>query len=259
MVALNEIWKDIKGYEGFYQVSNLGKIKSLDRNIIIKNGRHRFFKGRLLQLNYDIDGYFMVCLCMPGKTQFSCNVHKLVAKAFVEGYKEGLVVNHKDGNKENNVSTNLEWVTVAENNKHAIDTGLLNPHKSKPQNSYKGENHPMSKLLEQDVKEIRKMALEGIPHKEIAKKFGICKERVCAIKKGRVWKHILDESIIYPKLQYHRGERNSNSKLTEKDVFQIRKLLADNILNIKQIALQFNVSSTTISYIKLGKSWSYLK
>ena len=100
-----EIWKDIEGYEGLYQVSNQGRVKSLDYHC---TGKERTLKQQITR------GYYQVRLCKNGEQKFY-RVHRLVAKAFVSGYKDGYVVNHIDENKTNNHYTNLEWVTYREN------------------------------------------------------------------------------------------------------------------------------------------------
>lgn len=104
-----EIFKDIIDYEGFYQISNLGNIKSLIINKIISQ-------------DVNSCGYKRVTLYKPKRKRFL--VHRLVALHFCEGYAEGLVVNHKDGNKINNISTNLEWVSRSENDIHAFKHNL---------------------------------------------------------------------------------------------------------------------------------------
>jgi hypothetical protein len=102
---MEEIWRDIEGYDGDYQVSNLGRVKSL------KGRGERFLTPTFISGN----DYLEVSLCKNGKRKHHL-VHRLVAKAFVDGYDEGLVVNHIDEDKTNNVWTNLEWVTVRSNN-----------------------------------------------------------------------------------------------------------------------------------------------
>lgn len=104
-----EIWKDIIGYEGYYQVSNLGRIKNINTNRILTGDTNNI-------------GYKRVTLYTPEKKRFF--IHKLVALHFCEGYQEDLVVNHKDGNKLNNCANNLEWVTRSENDLHAFKMNL---------------------------------------------------------------------------------------------------------------------------------------
>lgn len=101
-----EIWKDIEGYEGFYQVSNHGRVKSLNYR---RSGKEKVMKQYMANA-----GYYQVNLWKNGEHKFH-RVHRLVAKAFVSGYKEGYVVNHKNELKTDNRSSNLEWVTQREN------------------------------------------------------------------------------------------------------------------------------------------------
>jgi hypothetical protein len=106
-----EIWKDIEGYEGLYQVSNLGNIKSLNYN--------HTGKEKLRKTNIDKHGYLGVVL-YKNKKSTRKKIHRLVAFHFCEGYGENLVVNHKDEDKTNNVWTNLEWITQKENTNYGI-------------------------------------------------------------------------------------------------------------------------------------------
>ena len=113
----SEIWKDIPGYEGLYQVSNLGDVKSLDRSVeYVKRNHSKTIKGVILKKNMDAYGYYHVGLSKSGKSK-TVKIHKLVAVAFLNhvpcGYK--LVVNHKDHNPLNNMVDNLEIVTNREN------------------------------------------------------------------------------------------------------------------------------------------------
>lgn len=107
---MTEIWKDIEGYDGKYQVSNIGRVRSVDH--IDKLNRHR--KGKILKQYALPYGYLALILC----NYPNIYVHRAVAKAFVPGYFEGAEVNHKDENKQNNRWDNLEWVTHAENCKY---------------------------------------------------------------------------------------------------------------------------------------------
>ena len=104
-----EIWKNIPKFEGVYQISNLGRARSLKKNRIY-----------LLKNNIDTNGYYYIIPYVNKKTYTHYKIHRLVALLFVDGYKKGLVVNHKDGNKLNNNASNLEWVTSSYNNKHAF-------------------------------------------------------------------------------------------------------------------------------------------
>lgn len=105
---MEEIWKDIRGYEGLYQVSNLGRVKR---------------ENKLLRLNTNTYGYKHITLS-KNNVQKTAVIHKLVADAFIENPHSKPQINHKDGNKENNTVANLEWVTQGDNNRHAVKTML---------------------------------------------------------------------------------------------------------------------------------------
>lgn len=132
-----EIWKCVKGYEGIYEVSNFGNVRSVDR--IRSHGKNmpdkkRIIKGRLIkqQLNKGtrsgVKPRYQVGLSLNGKVT-SHQVHRLIAEAFI-GESTGLEVNHKDGNPLNNTLINIELVTREENIKHAFRNNLINTSKS---------------------------------------------------------------------------------------------------------------------------------
>ena len=106
---INEIWKDIKGYEGLYQVSNFGRVKSLERESW--NGKAYFIKKEQIRtILKDTGGYYYIGLTKEGKTK-NYMVHRLVAEAFIPNPDNYPEVNHKDENKLNNCVDNLEWCT----------------------------------------------------------------------------------------------------------------------------------------------------
>lgn len=106
----SEIWKDIEGFEGLYQVSNMGRVRSLDR----KDAQGRRLKGRVLADRHNNRGYHLVCLCRDGDIKYRL-IHRLVASTFLDNHDNLPQVNHKDENKENNAVSNLEWCTALYN------------------------------------------------------------------------------------------------------------------------------------------------
>lgn len=119
---MNEIWKDVPGYEGHYQVSSLGRVRSLDRHIE-KRSRwgttySLFYPGKQLVLGRNAAGYLHITLYLA-REQKSFLIHRLVASVFIGGESPDLTVNHKDGDKSNNAVSNLEWMTQRDNNRHA--------------------------------------------------------------------------------------------------------------------------------------------
>ena len=121
-----EQWKSIIGYEGFYEVSNAGNVRSVERNVAtnIRFNTKRTLKARVLKCNLKQNGYYTVDLCKYGKIK-SESVHRLVAEAFIPNPDCCKVVNHINGVKTDNRVENLEWVTYKENHWHAREHGLL--------------------------------------------------------------------------------------------------------------------------------------
>ncbi len=120
---MQENWKDIKGYEQSYQVSNLGRVKSLSRTIMKSNNTIMYVKERILKTRRHNNGYYMVTL-YKNQTPKLCTIHRLVAKAFIDNPENKSTVNHLDGDKLNNHVDNLEWCTQQENITHSNRPGL---------------------------------------------------------------------------------------------------------------------------------------
>lgn len=112
-----EEWKDIEGYEGLYQVSNYGRVKSLGRCITYIDGRKKEIKEKMLHLFTNELGYYHVSLSKCGVVK-RFKVHRLVAKAFLENPNNYPAINHRDENPQNNRVENLEWCTIAYNNSY---------------------------------------------------------------------------------------------------------------------------------------------
>ena len=112
----NEIWKPVKDYEEYYEVSNLGRVRSLDRYVNCANGQ-RLHKGKILQLEVDRLGYRLAHVSKDGKDD-RLLVHRMVAEAFIDNPEDYPCVNHKDETPWNNKISNLEWCTYAYNNQY---------------------------------------------------------------------------------------------------------------------------------------------
>lgn len=120
---IDDVWRKVVDYEGLYEVSVSGKVRSIDRIVSDTVGRRRQLKGKLKSISISSDGYCYVSLSKDG-VERHCQVHRIVATAFIHNPDSKPQVNHKDGNKQNNCADNLEWVSAQENTEHAINFGL---------------------------------------------------------------------------------------------------------------------------------------
>ena len=142
---MEEIWKDVKGYEGLYQISNLGRVKSVGFQYKGRWGNTMFRKGKIIVQKEKTGGYLYVCLSKNGVHKYF-RVHRLVAQAFIPNSEKLQIVNHKDENVQNNVVSNLEWCDIKYNTNYG--TGIkrrsekqLNKNTSKQVFQYDLENN----------------------------------------------------------------------------------------------------------------------
>lgn len=177
-----EVWADIRGYEGSYQVSNKGRVKSLPRTV--RNGKYGVIKrvGQVLKGRKKGDGYIAVRLSGTNKL-----VHRLVAEAFIPNPENKPYVNHINLNKSDNDVDNLEWCTHRENMIHARDMGVFE------EAQVRGEEVKISKLTESAVRDIRlNFSVEGGKgNVYFAKKYGVSTVAVRLVRKKRTWKHVV--------------------------------------------------------------------
>ena len=176
-----EVWENIKGYEGLYQVSNMGRVKSLERTVTQKNGRKYSVKERILKPRATPSGYLLVSLCNGSGKVKTFKVHRLVCEAFHENPKNKPCVNHIDENKTNNVASNLEWCTVAENINHGTRTART----SKPVGQYTRDGNLIK--VWQSIHEVGRQL--GFDNGTISK--AARSKRKTAY--GYVWKYIEEE------------------------------------------------------------------
>ena len=168
----HEQWRDVVGYEGLYQVSNMGRVK----NISYGDGA----KIRKPVLN--TPAYFSMVLYKDSKPT-ATRIHVLVAKAFIPNPEIKLVVNHRDGNKLNNRVDNLEWVTQSENLQHAYDTGLKKS----------GHEHSRAKLTVEQVRYIREVCIpddRAFGFNALARKFNVSASNIERVYKRERYKNV---------------------------------------------------------------------
>lgn len=183
-----EMWMPIERTKGLYEVSDLGRVRSLDRFIeYTHKGKpiRRLQKGKVLSNSSEAE-YQMVKIYYEDGHKY-IRIHQLVANAFVDKAEGKNYVNHIDANKHNNRADNLEWVTQKENIAHAWEMGLC-------RGASTGEDNHNSKLTEDDVKWIRKndRTTNGgkISREEMAKVLGVSGVTVTHIANRKTWKHI---------------------------------------------------------------------
>ena len=173
-------WKDVKGYEGLYQVSDEGVVISLPRQY-----GNRLIAGRILSTNrLTRDGYRRVSLSKEGKPK-EFRVNRLVAETFIPNPENKPTVNHKNGNKLDNRVENLEWMTREENMQHAYDNGLKKP--------TRGPFNAQAKLSESDVRYIRKHYKrqdKTFGTVGLAKKFGTTPRVIGLVVRGLSYKNV---------------------------------------------------------------------
>lgn len=172
MSTEQEVWKDILGFEGYYQVSNLGKVRSLDRVVEKKDGTSQLYKGRMMRPQYAgaKREYLHICLSM-GATRIGVFVHQLVALAFLGEPKDGWHVHHINGKEDDNRASNLMYIEFR------THCSFHN----------QGEHNNSAVLTKEDVAVIKKLLKEGMRGTEIARKFGVNKNTIYNIRHGRNW------------------------------------------------------------------------
>lgn len=234
-----EIWKDIKGYEDLYQISNYGRVKRLEKEIITnyKYGSYSSIKKEKFLKTSKQNGYKIVSLRKDSKNK-SCYLHRLIAETFISNPKNKPQVNHINGNKLDNRVDNLEWVTCKENNIHALRTGLRKPAKKVLQYDLQGNF----------IKEWKNV-------REIEKTLNISSSNIVACCLNRInqsykyiWKYKKEDIIINTKIKPYQ---NSNEKPICQYNLQNKFIKKWN--SLKEASNNLNISYTNISKCCNGK------
>lgn len=177
---MEEIWKTVPGYEGLYEVSNFGGVRSLPRMGYAKNGaRTRPLTGGLLKQSNGTFGRKQIRLCKEKKAK-NARVHQLVMLTFVGPCPQGMEVCHNDGDASNNRLDNLRYDTPLSN--HAD--------KKRHGTTAKGEGNKASKLDAEKVKQIRQKFAEGQKGSAIAREYAVSHALICMIVQRKIWTHI---------------------------------------------------------------------
>jgi len=245
-----EEWRDIPGLSGSYKISNMGRVMSVGR-VIQRNDKARStqsIRERILKQSIRPDGYLGVYPTVNCK-KFSFQVHRLVAVSFIPNPDDKPEVNHRLGIKAFNWAIGIEWATRKENIQHAVDNGLITPP------NLSGEDHPNSKLTDQQVADIRAKYSSGdFYQRELAEKYSVTQTQISDIVNNR--RRIdsgykVDESEIN-----NSGENNGMSVLSEKQASEIKSLKGKK--KQLEIANKYGISQSLVSRIHTGKSWGHL-
>ena len=176
-----EIWRDIPGFEGFYQASSLGRVRSIDRTITTSNGRQWVQPGKSLTPDTNHNGGYLTVQLSRNGIAKRYLVHRLIASAFLPNPTGLPEVNHKNGLKHQNDTGNLEWADRQRNIDHAVEHTLIDN---------KGEKNQQAKLTENEVLEIRRLSASGLSNSEIAAVTRATRRNVQNITSRTSWKHV---------------------------------------------------------------------
>lgn len=176
---MDEIWKDVVGYEGYYQVSSYGNVRSVDRIIKQSDGKSQFWPSHVLTKRLSMFGYEVVTLSKMS-THKNAVVHRLVAEAFIPNPNNLRDVNHIDFNRENNCVSNLEWLSHKDNIQHAIRAGRhASTYDVNGDNNPNYGNHKLREYYKEHPDETKKLGAKG-------EKNGRAKPIMCILGNGEI-------------------------------------------------------------------------
>lgn len=245
---MTEEWRPVVGYEGLYEVSDLGNVRSLTRTVTryLRSGpREITFAGRTRKPN-TTGFYNTISLGKDGKGR-TFTIHRLVAEAFLGPRPHDRETTHLDGNARNNALTNLAYRTAKQNANDKREHGTL----------IAGATHYAAKLTESDAQAIR-ASTEQI--EALAARYGITQNAVKRIRYNQTWNHLPKRPTTSPdeqrlhKSSLKRGERNHAARITEADAAAIRASKQP----LKALAQTHGLAISTVSMIRSGKLWKHL-
>jgi len=226
-----ETWKDIPGYEGHYQASDLGRIKSLSRVTVKKNGVSMSVKEKILSGKAHRHGYSSYVLRKDGKSH-PFHGHVLVMRAFKGMPDPGLIICHNDSDGSNNRLENLRYDTAKSNYADTVAVG----------NALRGEKNPNAVLTTEIVLDIRNRRASGEGVQSLANRYAITTSQIRHITGGRRWTHIGGRITV------------TTPKVTENQVVAIRYLRAGGA-SVAHLAKTYNISYTYAQKICFGSMW----
>lgn len=248
-----EIWKPVVGYEGRYEVSNLGNIRRVARHFLMSNGVPRGLRQRPVSLKKTDSGYKRVGLYGDDGKQVFLFVHRLVCEAFNGSPQPSRPwVNHKNLVKDDNRPENLEWCSHQENMNHASAAGLWNP--------LLGAKKGLDKAAVREI--LQDLMRRELTRAEIAVKYGITRSALSDLANGRTYtftqlkdrkpaglaKSLTNDPYLHPA---------KRRKLSVEDVAEIRRMYRSDTNRLSQAAIGalFGVTQTTVGEIVRNESW----
>lgn len=243
-----EVWKDVPGFGGHYMASTHGRVKSKSRTVFKRNQHggisEQHYKEKILTSKpYGKNGYCRLHLSVDGN-KITVPTHHMILLAFDGPRPDGMEGCHSDNDPSNNRPDNLRWDTHHENNQDRKRAGHYAT----------GEHHPMAKITKSVAEAI---ALADAHTDEICRRYGVSKNTVLRIKSGASWPCLTVERIPAKgkkRKRYAKGEGVHGAKLSTSDVVAIR----NSNLPQEKLAALYGVTQSTISCIKLLKTWRHV-
>jgi hypothetical protein len=237
-ILLLEWWKPVVGFEGLYEVSNVGNVCRIKKSNVSRQGQH-------LKRWAHWDGRLYVILS-NGRNNTK-KVHKIMVDAFLGGTPEGMTVHHEDDCYTSNRVSNFRFLSAIDNWRDGYLSGLVT----------RGDKHRNAKISEAQALEI--LALNGkMSLKRVSKKYGISTTAVAYLWKGRNWAHLQKDSSVLPhRKPVAKGNELPQAILNPENIREIRSQKGK--VDPKVLAGQYGVSHWTIYNVWSGKNWSHVK